>query len=241
MRVLENTVFLDHLRCEGNSHDGCQKACTLLWKESWLYSTKNNGIKYQKIISTKDKIAEDFLTLNNGRYFCQSTEMYSATFQANSLFKIKLLFSELLLHNQHLIEFLTNIMTFILWKMKFGSVFTRCKRLVGSSGKTPSSSLKLKPGDKVRVKNAQDIQKTLDINGCNRGLLFTPDMYVYCGKELIFKQNFEKMILEDTGQMKTFNNTILLETSTCDGRCKLGCARNMYHLWRTIWVERIIE
>jgi hypothetical protein len=34
VRKLENMVVLEGLRCDGSSHDGCQLACMLFWKES---------------------------------------------------------------------------------------------------------------------------------------------------------------------------------------------------------------
>src|SRR5215475_14523868 len=36
IRNMANAVHLDGLRCDGEAHGGCQAACTLYWKESWL-------------------------------------------------------------------------------------------------------------------------------------------------------------------------------------------------------------
>ena len=38
MRVFESddVVTLEGLRCSGAAHDGCQKACTIFWREGWL-------------------------------------------------------------------------------------------------------------------------------------------------------------------------------------------------------------
>ena len=33
-----DTVFLDELRCDGSSHDGCKQGCKIFWKEAWLRS-----------------------------------------------------------------------------------------------------------------------------------------------------------------------------------------------------------
>jgi hypothetical protein len=35
-RKLKRTVHLEGTRCDGPSHDGCQAACTLFWKDAWL-------------------------------------------------------------------------------------------------------------------------------------------------------------------------------------------------------------
>ena len=32
----DDVVLLDGLRCSGAEHDGCQKACTIFWREAWL-------------------------------------------------------------------------------------------------------------------------------------------------------------------------------------------------------------
>ena len=32
----DDVVLLDGLRCSGVDHDGCQKSCTIFWRETWL-------------------------------------------------------------------------------------------------------------------------------------------------------------------------------------------------------------
>ena len=32
----EDVVLLEGLRCSGEAHDGCQKACSIFWREAWL-------------------------------------------------------------------------------------------------------------------------------------------------------------------------------------------------------------
>lgn len=38
MRVFptDDVFLLEGLRCSGSDHDGCQKACTIFWREAWL-------------------------------------------------------------------------------------------------------------------------------------------------------------------------------------------------------------
>src|SRR5436309_11229205 len=38
MRAFKNNdvVVLDDLRCSGLAHDGCQKQCTIFWRDAWL-------------------------------------------------------------------------------------------------------------------------------------------------------------------------------------------------------------
>src|SRR5580765_5516779 len=35
-RSLDGTVFLEEVRCDGASHNGCGRACLIFWKEAWL-------------------------------------------------------------------------------------------------------------------------------------------------------------------------------------------------------------
>src|ERR1700736_3045293 len=37
----DDVVLLEGLRCSGESHDGCQKACTIFWREAWLRKVDN--------------------------------------------------------------------------------------------------------------------------------------------------------------------------------------------------------
>jgi hypothetical protein len=33
---IDDVVTLDDVRCSGDAHDGCQKACMVFWREVWL-------------------------------------------------------------------------------------------------------------------------------------------------------------------------------------------------------------
>ena len=36
MRELDDTVFLEDVRCDGASHGGCDRGCLIFWKTDWL-------------------------------------------------------------------------------------------------------------------------------------------------------------------------------------------------------------
>src|SRR5918911_4209671 len=40
-----DVVLLDGLRCSGVAHDGCQKACTIFWREAWLRKIDDPGVR----------------------------------------------------------------------------------------------------------------------------------------------------------------------------------------------------
>jgi hypothetical protein len=39
----DDVVILEGMRCDGAAHDGCQKACTIYWKEGWLRNVNGAG------------------------------------------------------------------------------------------------------------------------------------------------------------------------------------------------------
>src|SRR5882762_9639555 len=40
----DDIVLLDNLRCTGDAHDGCQKACMIFWRATWLRKVENSDI-----------------------------------------------------------------------------------------------------------------------------------------------------------------------------------------------------
>src|SRR5215813_1591018 len=40
----EDVVLLEGNRCSGDDHDGCQKACNIFWRESWLRRIDNPAV-----------------------------------------------------------------------------------------------------------------------------------------------------------------------------------------------------
>ena len=86
---------------------------------------------------------------------------------------------------------------------------------------------------------------TLDKRGRNRGLFFSPDMRLWCGRKLRVKGRLDKIIADGTGQMRQLRNTVCLEGSTCGcsymGLGMAGCSRFEFTYWREIWLKRCSE
>lgn len=101
-------------------------------------------------------------------------------------------------------------------------------------------SLDLKPGERVRVKSEDEILKTLDGSGRNRGLGFMPGMREYCSREMRVFKPVRKMILESTGELRKVKNTVLLENSMCQG-VGMECDRSCFYFWREAWLTRLEE
>ena len=104
---------------------------------------------------------------------------------------------------------------------------------------TPACRLGLEPGELVEVKSRGEIQATLDSQGKNRGLSFTPEMARYCGERYRVAGRVEKMIVEWTGELRPLGNTVILEAVTCQGLFARHCPRSCYHLWREVWLKRV--
>jgi hypothetical protein len=113
----------------------------------------------------------------------------------------------------------------------------------GKSGLTPIENLNLQPGEWVEVKSLQSIMETLNEHGHNRGLGFSLDMRLMCGRRLQVRARLDKIIVDGTGKMRQLRNTVSLEGSTCG--CKYlgfgmdGCARCELTYWREIWLRRL--
>ncbi len=95
-RHMSSAVHLEGLRCDGNSHGGCQAGCLLFWKSTWLKRVdgQHSEEKHSRIRSWfNDRLAVcDLETLNRAtkafdisceqteeRYSCQATELLHAT------------------------------------------------------------------------------------------------------------------------------------------------------------------
>ncbi len=108
---------------------------------------------------------------------------------------------------------------------------------------TPTVSIGLTPGDWVRVKPHDEILKTMDAAGRNRGMYFSMEMVPYCGRTFKVLARVEKLIDEKTGKLITMKNPgIILDGVICRAlymKHLLFCPRATYPYWREIWLEKI--
>src|ERR1700720_4103901 len=77
----EDVVLLEGLRCSGEAHDGCQKACTIFWREAWLRKVDDLGTIETSVDPESDKWLRARLKTKAGpkTYFCQSSEIPNAS------------------------------------------------------------------------------------------------------------------------------------------------------------------
>ena len=241
MRQLDDTVFLEGVRCDGSSHGGCDKACLIFWKESWLKPAGTNGLiktHRQPEITHSDLIR---LANQDGQFFCQSSEIVNASKPLPWWEPRQYLLD--ILHNRiPLTQWLKGLL--IAFYNKIAHVTGRKSwRFVAGPGTfngTPST-LNLKPGDLVRVKRLDQIQQTLDLQGKHQHLLFAPSMAAFCGSVMRVEKRVERIILEASSRQREIKDTVLLEGAACDGLCHRLCPRQSLLFWRECWLERVSE
>lgn len=116
---------------------------------------------------------------------------------------------------------------------------------VPAGAKTPTGTLGLKPGERVRIKSHEEILATLDERNFNRGMRFDEEMVPYCGKSYTVARRVDRLIHEKNGEMIDMKSPcIILEGVVCRSElsaCRLFCPRAIPSYWREIWLERLDE
>ena len=227
-RGLSDTVLLDDLRCDGASHDGCQRGCRYFWKMAWLSEEPppETGVVDTSRVQLKTRDGE--------RYVCQSTELHGATSELRD--------ADILQHVEDLragelspLGFVLHLLTAVLGRMRRVFGVDRDGSLRGNQLHTNPGDLNLEPGQWVEIKRPDGIEATLDSEGRNRGLPFDPVMIEYCGRRCRVSGRVEKIILEETGRMVRLKNTVVLENVVCRS---FGCPRANLLYWRESWLKR---
>jgi hypothetical protein len=250
-RRLNNTLHLDELRCDGSAHRNCQAKCLLFWKEAWIKrippqdataKIKSSGWQGGAIGAENSATARlsRHLERRNGTMSCQATELRSATCPLD----VKLTQYPGNILRDFRAQRITwpDLGRLLMWigEKAIWLAFLGWARAPWNSKrylKTPSRTLRLRPGDLVKVRSAGQILQTLDKRGRNRGLSFTPEMLRYCGRKCRVLSRLERRINEIDGQLIEFeNDCVLLENVICKGQ-RTFCSRSEYHYWREIWLE----
>ena len=232
--INDDVVFLENLRCDGSSHDGCQRGCLIFWNEAWLIKVNDNDTNINAKVEETDHLRSKLITKNNPDiYFCQSTQLIEATQKLSHTQRISKLIKEIQSNTVGLIMGLKSLIFPVWWRLRF-------KKLIGHLAQTPVLELNLQPGEIVEVKSFDEIKSTLDKKGRNRGLEFHYDMMQFCGKQYRVRNRLEKMISEASGKMLKIKNTVILEDVTCDFAYRFwGCSRCIFQYWREIWLKRV--
>jgi hypothetical protein len=268
-RRLESTVHLEGLRCDGSAHGGCEAECLLFWKDAWLRpiddrsprgpsaSSEPGGCTYEQLLAATQ------IDTDEPRYACQATRLWDATaplpwwnpwqylrdFRTGNRSARRVLrvlwFAALNVAMQRtprgarLIRFVR--MRSHRWLM--GREVPDFQGLIERRKPTPVQPLGLKCGDRVRIKSKEEIVRTIDVHGRNRGLYFDIEMSRHCGTVATVRRRVSRIIDEETGTMRHMKQPcIMLEGVACDSdysTSRLLCPRAIPSYWREIWLDRI--
>ena len=98
-------------------------------------------------------------------------------------------------------------------------------------------------GSGWRVKSREEIARTLNEQGRNKGLWFDEEMLRYCGQEFRVRRRVRTFINDQDGKMVELKNeAITLEGVVCSGDRSIRrwfCSRELYPYWRECWLERV--
>jgi hypothetical protein len=104
--------------------------------------------------------------------------------------------------------------------------------------------LKLHVGDRVRVKNPNEILATLDAKGRLDGLPFMPEMIAFCGRiftvDAVAHRTCDTIKVGDTGgTTRRMERAVHLEAVRCDGSGHGGCQARCLIFWKEDWLEKV--
>jgi hypothetical protein len=236
----DDVVTLDGVRCSGATHDGCQKGCTVFWREAWLRKVQDTAVQSRVDAQATGRLRA-CLKVSSGpkTYYCQASELSKATDPLSRWERLGKYFSGLRAGNFDVPHMARSIGTWLFWTIRRMILGVHAR---GSGKSVPMEGLNLQPGEWVEVKSLQSIIETLDERGHNRGLYFSPDMRLWCGRRCRVKGRLDKIIVDGTGQMRQLRNTVCLEGSTCGcshmGFGMGGCSRCEVTYWRETWLRR---
>ena len=239
MRRLTGTVFLEESRCNGSSHNGCDRGCLIFWKTAWLKPAASTTYRTEPVDSEGFLNELNALAVREGKFFCQSSEILNAS-QPLPWWDSRQYLWDLKYNRVPFPVFARSFMIAVY--NKFASVLrVRAWGAItgpGTNGHSPS--LNLQPGEVVRVKPLSQIKATLDPEGKNQKLLFAPAMADFCGQVMKVRDRVENIVLEATPHQRKIKDTVVLEGATCVGVCHRMCPRQSLLFWRECWLERVV-
>ncbi|MDP4500822.1 hypothetical protein [Nonomuraea turcica] len=260
MRRMEDAVHLTATRCDGSAHGGCQTACVLYWKTSWLKrvdgpSTPEPARSERPLlpileVNTRREPGPE----GEERFRCQATELLRAAPERLPFRDLGQYVTDIRVGNAGVGPTLRTLFFGLFNRyQRLSRKFPRWLRIKGGlawgfvqpgphTGPAPTGTTDLQPGELVRIKSKNEIVATLTTKGFNRGLGFEEDMARSCGRTARVTARVERCIDEKTGQMLEMKNPcIVLDGIICDGVYKSNCPRAFIPFWREIWLERINE
>jgi hypothetical protein len=76
----DDVVTLEGVRCSGAAHDGCQKSCTIFWREAWLRRVEHTAVESHASSRSHEQLqARLKVSIDPETYYCQASELKRAT------------------------------------------------------------------------------------------------------------------------------------------------------------------
>jgi hypothetical protein len=253
-RRLHDSVLLEDLRCDGSGHDGCQAECRFFWKEAWLRKVSPDEPARAPVppadasalierISRRTRSAVQVDGKEQQRYRCQATDLTACT-EHLALWDPRAYLREYTSGNVPLGRFLRVTARAAVEEpmRKLGLIPEIPLPGTAKKGET-FAPLNLKVGESVRVKTKEEIARTLNAEGRNKGLWFDREMLPYCGRIFRVRSRVSRFINDHDGSMVVLKNeAITLDGVVCSGELSLRrwfCPRAIYSYWRECWLERV--
>jgi len=238
LRGLNDTVVIEAARCDGASHDGCQRGCLMFWKTAWLRPA-DETVETDPVAEAEAlKRLAAFPTRFGDAYSCQSTQLAAASYPLSNL-HVRQLVREVKrgdLHPSGLGQIMGRA---IVNRLRNALGLSELGVIVGQAAKPSKGELGLKAGDWVRIKSQEEIRAALDATSRNRGLTFEPEMTRYIGGVHRVSEVVERIIDEQKGKMLHLDRTVILDQVYCEGLCNRACPRKNPLFWREAWLERV--
>ena len=95
-------------------------------------------------------------------------------------------------------------------------------------------------GDRIRVRSAFGILRTLDGDATCDGVLFMPEMLDMLGQEATVHRRAERTCVEGHG-FRRMRDAVFLEGRRCDGSAHDGCQRDCLVFWHEAWLQPLDE
>jgi hypothetical protein len=246
-RQLNDSVFLDDIRCLGEDYGGCEMRCSIVWKGAWLRRSSEaeqevphaSSERLELLVRSSIHRAPPNPAATGQFYVCQATEMPHATVPL-PWWKPRQYLEDYQSGNVSLRDIVARLVFLVYAALEssglgFGSalrwIYDAIQSIKGGKpypvrpgqlpigGSTPTATLGLKVGDYVRVKSAEQILVTVDELLVNRGMAFHAELTPNCEKTFRVSQRVQKLINEKTGQLLELKNScVVLDGADCHGR-----------------------
>jgi hypothetical protein len=122
-----------------------------------------------------------------------------------------------------------------------GSALLRGKGLnLRHSTSSSRRKWRLRAGDWVEVRSAEEIFQTLDENGRLDALPFMPEMLQFCGSRFrVYKSAHKGCDTIRSGRSRRMSNAVHLDGLRCDGSAHGGCQARCLIYWKQAWLKPV--